>query len=179
MIKKLLKFSIVASLMLHFSLFVATKYFESPSCLIGTEGCGEGGDGSEQGSGGEESLGINATIIPKVNIITVPQSVIDNMIALENERKTLHLDDDCESYYGGVGITITNVWKDGALVRVIVDVHEGYPGEAIGLLRGDIILDQDILVGEIGKEIVFSVNRNGTIIKFRTRRAKICTKPFN
>jgi len=87
--------------------------------------------------------------------------------------KMVHENDDCKRWFGGIGITVTNL---NALGVEILKVHHGYPAERAGLMAGDVIIhvsDREIR-GEVGTEVTLTVLRSGAPIMFTMLRDKIC-----
>lgn len=172
------------SIALHLSLIVVASV-AARRCGTGN-GTGTGdctGDNCTDTSQGSEGFAGNDTkVIPKIQVVEVPQNILEGIAELDaqvaRERKRLHLDDGCENYYGGIGILVSKISQpDGSTVYMILEVYDGYPAQELGLKVGDIIVDYDILMGQIEEQISFRAIQNGSVRTFTTKRAKICTEP--
>lgn len=89
------------------------------------------------------------------------------LIVAKNSNFPSHMKDDCERYYGGIGI-YRNIYG------FVIEVIKGYPGDYLGLEPGDFIAD-DNLKGEPGTEVTFKVKKvSGEIVEYTIVRDKIC-----
>jgi len=152
------KSSFSISLTLHMFIFFALLF--------------KGFGGETDGKEGKDN-GLDSTI--NVEIVDRPKA--------ESEEKTVVLDDgllkraphalqECESYFGGVGVTI--VWT--SLGYIVLTVHSGYPAEKAGIMVGDLLLNSGNLTGEIGTKITVLIDRGGAYLEFPIYRDKICTE---
>ena len=80
---------------------------------------------------------------------------------------------DCKnSWYGGIGI-------DSAITifgTTIQHVYSGYPGDANGLLPGDVIIspEENQIRGEPGTEIRMKLMRGGSFLEKTFLRERVC-----
>lgn len=113
-----------------------------------------------------------ATSAPTINEPkhSSPRSISKHHRVIDESKKRIvtkgYLGGNCKESYGGLGVYYNGV--------AITGVMPGYPGEAIGLLPGDIILTQGDLRGPIGSSVDIEVLRQGRPIHFTAIREKIC-----
>lgn len=112
----------------------------------------------------------------KFDVDIIPPKGEEEFVAEESEfdklkKKSPHVGDDCDNFYGGVGI----VQSYGPNGYVIQEVYEGYPAARAGLQPGDELLPTEEIRGEVGTPVVLKIKRHGQIIVFDLIRDKICT----
>lgn len=156
------------SLLIHAALFamIAWNGFHLPG----------GGEGQQDGK--QTPPPITAEIIDKV-----PDEAEEEVAIQDDEgvtpAKPTHLGDDCDDFFGGIGITQSGQ-RDlyGNQVEMIVtEVHHGYPAEKAGIQVGDSLTSSEEIRGEIGTPITVYASRNGQTLTFNMIRDKICTTP--
>lgn len=158
--------------------------------LLAFKGCSGGGAGAEgqkdqqQGAQNEkdkqgEQIAKNDVV--EVDIIPPPQKG-DALGKAEEDGfgPPQHVGDDCEHFFGGIGITQSYGAKslmDHSTIVVVAEVHHGYPAEKAGIKVGDEILNSSTIRGEIGTAVVVQTIRNGSPLRYTIVRDKICTSP--
>jgi hypothetical protein len=84
----------------------------------------------------------------------------------KQERKRIK---DCPHYFGGIGVLMS---RDGTIHQVF----KFYPASDAGLKSGDIVQPGEPIEGEIGKELVLDILRDGKVLSVKMIRGKICTE---
>lgn len=118
----------------------------------------------------------NIKITPKTSDKEIEVETIseDDLLfdPVPEKPKPTHLQDKCESYYGGIGIT-----RD-PFTGIISEVYEGYPADRNGLKVGMQILNNESteqILGEIGTEVIVKYLDNDGEHAITIIRDKICT----
>lgn len=109
--------------------------------------------------------------------IPAPPSEEDGLLA-----KAPHSKDDCDNFFGGIGVTQSiSRLPSGELFVFVTEVHLGYPAQRAGIQRGDELVNSAEIRGEIGTTVEVKVLRRTqyeTIpLTFTIVRDKICTTP--
>lgn len=112
----------------------------------------------------QEAHAVNVTFLPPSR--TKAKDEIKGVGMKKKINKPLHMSDDCKEYYGGIGVKM-------GLDGTITEVYPGYPGDLLGVLIGDILV-QDNVKGIPGTEVTFMIRRNNKLLTFTTIRDKIC-----
>ena len=90
---------------------------------------------------------------------------------LEHSKITKHKKDECEKWYGGIGLTYH---AGDAHTNQITKIFKGYPADEV-LLVGDIIeSDIESVKGEPGTNFTIKIIRNNQHLVFILKRDKIC-----
>jgi len=141
-------------------------------------GCDKKGRGGI-GEGKYKSEGENSPKEDKYSIVDKPKEVEVSLVPMSEETKALLnrpeekkvKKPDCLKFFGGIGITY-NFFDSKVLT-----VHSGYPAEAAGLQKDDIIISppNGLIKGKIGTSVDIVYIRNGLITKVIMIRGKICT----
>ncbi len=172
--------SLVVSLLIH------TAWTLMVVGVIALGGKGEGQRGPTGSPQPEQTPGQGQLPeVLEVDIIPPPKKQDTNPDAPDLDedgilQKAPHASDDCDSYFGGIGITqswVSDPNGEGT-ITVVDEVHDGYPASRAGLMRGDQILNRDEIRGKIGTTVVVEIRRHGMQISFIIVRDKICTSPI-
>lgn len=132
---------------------------------------GGGGKGKENGGGNGNPI--------DVEILAKPEnSNADDIAQVEKdglEKRAPHVKDDCPSFFGGIGVEYQNYGNGEGLIS---RVFPGYPAERAGLVPGDVLLNNDDILGEIGTKVTISYRRGSTgdSEMVEVYRDKICTE---
>lgn len=83
----------------------------------------------------------------------------------------------CKEFYGGVGITVSfRFLPDQTMEQIAYEIVEGYPAALSGMKLNDVILNGEVLRGNIGEEITVYIKRNDIPMTLVMTRGKICTE---
>ena len=165
------------SLAIHL-LLVASLIGRLPGCGSGN---GEEGGGKEQ----QQAEGDPDTreIISKPNdqpveveLVTLPPKTKEELALEKLEEQRRKEMENCEPFFGGVGITQVYDFDHGPIKILVGEVHHGYPAEQVGIQVGDEIINSGELRGEVGTEVQIHVRRQGVEMTFITRRGRICVQ---
>lgn len=136
---------------------------------------GGSGDGEKESKTAKEEQ-MEVDIIPpkaEEEVVVVEESAIEKL-----KKIAPHAGDDCDYFYGGIGIVQGFSSKTGEFT--IQEVYPGYPASRAGIQAGDEIISTEEIRGEIGTPITVRVRSNGHVISYDLIRDKICTsKPRN
>lgn len=156
-----LKRFICISIVLH-SLF-CLSLLDFKGCT-GNKGGGKGEEQSQTNSGGSNS---DDKILEKEE---KPAEVVIYKKADVNKAKPKPLDENCEPYFGGIGVEFNYQ------TATIDKVYKNYPAYYAGLSVGDVIISPDVdqVKGKVGTEVNLSFLRNGSTYSVTLIRARIC-----
>jgi hypothetical protein len=160
---------LILSLVIHLGLIVGTLLM----------GAGMPGSGdkplAEQGEGDAPQV-VEVIILPK------PRAPVAELREEEQEEDPMgillkqapHLNDKCEPWYGGVGLTHI---KDPDGNIMVVEVNPGYPAHIVGVRPGDFLTREMVrsLRGVPGTPVRIDIVRQGFPMSFQTVRDRICT----
>lgn len=157
------------SIVVHSTLFIlfAMNGFHVPKG--GAQGEQEQGE-----QGGQKDSLMNVEIIdpPKEHSeVTLMEQVEEDGLL----DKAPHAGDDCDNFYGGIGIIQGYVSQNGG--TIVTEVYPWYPAHKAGIEAGDYILNTDDIRGEVGTPIRVRTSRAGRYIEYDLIRDKICTTP--
>jgi hypothetical protein len=118
------------------------------------------GGGKEEEKGNKGPSHVDITVVEKLP---------------EHSKVTKQKKDDCEKWYGGIGIEFAGFFsKENISPNQITKVFKGYPASGV-LAVGDIVeSDVKLVKGDPGTKAIIKIIRHGQHLVFTLKRDKIC-----